>query len=416
MKRAILLASLTPFALYAMPAAAKPSVVVGACKPNLPSYGSIGAALMSSPAGAVINVCPGVYAEQLTITKGVTLQGVSDGMSSAPTIVPPAGGLATNYTSGSGTQYAAQVLALNANNVTIANLTINGTGNNLNCAPILTGVMFVNSAGAIRNNQAINQALSPQSQLGGCQTGNAIEARSEDGRSHAVTITGNQVTGFQKNGIIARGIGLLYSITGNSVVGQGATPSIAQNGIELISGSAGVTSLNVVSDLYYTGADYGSIGVLVYNAPNASVTSNTVSNTQGAVFVEEDGTTADTPAISKNIVTTTHTFDGIDVCGVSGGTISANTINGSDGAAIHVDGECGAGSNGVTVSTNKVNGACAGVLEGSLTSGTSIQNNVVRNATVIMQGNSDTCTVTTPQSLARLRGGLQHTHHLVVRP
>ncbi len=41
---------------------------VGTCKPTLPSFLSISAAVSSVPAGSTIEVCPGTYAEQVIIS------------------------------------------------------------------------------------------------------------------------------------------------------------------------------------------------------------------------------------------------------------------------------------------------------------------------------------------------------------
>ena len=52
---------------------------VGTCKPRLPSFTTITAAVTSVPAGSVIDVCPGTYAEQFTISQPLTLQGIATG-------------------------------------------------------------------------------------------------------------------------------------------------------------------------------------------------------------------------------------------------------------------------------------------------------------------------------------------------
>jgi hypothetical protein len=47
---------------------------VGTCKTG--AFGSIQTAVNTVPAGSIIDVCPGTYAEQVIISKGLTLQGV----------------------------------------------------------------------------------------------------------------------------------------------------------------------------------------------------------------------------------------------------------------------------------------------------------------------------------------------------
>ena len=41
------------------------AVTVGTCRPSENKYTTISAAITAAPAGGVINVCPGTYAEQI---------------------------------------------------------------------------------------------------------------------------------------------------------------------------------------------------------------------------------------------------------------------------------------------------------------------------------------------------------------
>jgi len=55
------------------------TLVVGSCKPNQPSYATIQAAVDAAGAtpGATVLVCPGTYAEQVSIATPLTLKGLS---------------------------------------------------------------------------------------------------------------------------------------------------------------------------------------------------------------------------------------------------------------------------------------------------------------------------------------------------
>ncbi|MEJ0044787.1 MAG: hypothetical protein WDN04_00455 [Rhodospirillales bacterium] len=75
---------------------ARHTVVVGSCLPNSISLPTITQAIAAAGANTLIKICPGTYPEQLTITKSVTLEGVTSGNSSEVLIVPPAGGLTNN--------------------------------------------------------------------------------------------------------------------------------------------------------------------------------------------------------------------------------------------------------------------------------------------------------------------------------
>ncbi len=398
-------------ACLALPCAGHAKAVsqVGQCKGNtVLHFTTIGAALAAqSSAGSTIYLCPNVYAEQLTITNPTNLIGVNDGTSSGAILTAPASGLVANAPgSDPNVPYAAQIAVIGAGTVTISNVTVDGTNNQIDgCAPILVGILYQNTSGTVQNSRVINQALvNGQNGLGGCQSGNAIELLGSG--SQTVNVVGNDVTGFQKNGITVDSV--VATITGNTVTGQGATSAIAQNGIETDSSPGVLISQNVVSDLVYTGQYGGATGILIYDSAQAQVKSNTGTNTQGVIYDFADETGAsDAPTITSNRIQATHTFDGIDVCGVGSAVISGNTVNGSDESAVHLDSECVAyNSDGsttrlyssATVSNTKVNGACVGILvgSGSTLSSKSGTNSLFSTISNTLLG-SDTCPGTAPQ-------------------
>ena len=67
------------------------TVAVGNCEPGLPKYSTIQLAVDSVPPNSTIKVCPGIYPEQVTISKSLTISGDSNGNNNAVTIIPPAG-------------------------------------------------------------------------------------------------------------------------------------------------------------------------------------------------------------------------------------------------------------------------------------------------------------------------------------
>src|SRR6516165_6574893 len=58
--------------------AATITYIVGTCKSGT-QFSTIQSALDASPAPDTVEVCPGQYPEQITITKPVTLEGISEG-------------------------------------------------------------------------------------------------------------------------------------------------------------------------------------------------------------------------------------------------------------------------------------------------------------------------------------------------
>jgi hypothetical protein len=384
-----------------------------ACK-NLASYPTISQAVSSVPAGSTIYICPGTYAEQVVINKNLALIGeASNGTtgtgasgSNNPVIVSPSGGVQANTTDlygyPSGEPTAAQVLVQTLPNsqgvwgapivVNISNITVDGSNNGLNsCGTDLVGIYYQNASGTVNHVTTRYQEL-PTADFG-CQDGLAIYAQSGYGTgTGTVTLENSSVHDYDKNGITADGTGMVATITGNYVVGIGATTLIAQNGIQLSDGAAGKIESNTVTDDAYSNPSdcytnnvpcYSATGILLYDSGGSSgsmvtISGNTVSNTQGGIVVVTDGAeTADYNTVTSNKVTTTpaivvtgytYLLDGIDLCS-NHNTATSNTVFNSSGSGVHLDSSCtepGGGASGIgTASSNIVNEACAGVLTGT---------------------------------------------------
>jgi pectin methylesterase-like acyl-CoA thioesterase len=94
------------FTMLVMLAASAPlqalNYEVGGCKTGSSwvNFTTISAAVIGVPAGATIQVCPGVYPEQVTITQPLTLLGIRSGNANRAVItIAPNGNLAPNVTS-----------------------------------------------------------------------------------------------------------------------------------------------------------------------------------------------------------------------------------------------------------------------------------------------------------------------------
>jgi len=61
---------------FVLPTAHATTVAVGSCTSHI-FFPSIQVAVNSVPSGSTIDICPGIYPEQVTITKKLTLIGVS---------------------------------------------------------------------------------------------------------------------------------------------------------------------------------------------------------------------------------------------------------------------------------------------------------------------------------------------------
>src|SRR6516165_1032911 len=113
--------------------AASVTYIVGACKTGT-QFSTIQSALDPSPAPDIVEVCPGQYPEQITITNPVTLEGISAGNQAQARIVTPAGGLPVNADVNLGdgvpAPAAVQIYVKNVTGpVNLTNLQVNGIAN-----------------------------------------------------------------------------------------------------------------------------------------------------------------------------------------------------------------------------------------------------------------------------------------------
>jgi hypothetical protein len=401
------------------------------------TFNSISAAVAGVVSNSTVYVCPGTYAEQVVITKRLTLIGVSGNGtqgttasgSNNPVITSPASGVAVN----SADLYnayptAAQIFVQTPTGsvatpivVKISNIVVDGSNNQVaSCGIDLVGIYYQNASGTLDHVVTRYQEMGPN--YFGCQPGaTGIYVQSGYGThgTATVTIENNSVHDYQKNGITADGSGTVATIENNYIVGIGATPLTAQNGIQVSDGASGKVTGNTVTDDVYVNSQtcytdntgcYSATGILLYDSGGTAgsqlaVTGNTVSNTQGAIVAYTDGTeTADYNNVTSNKITTnsaivvagaTYLLDGIDLCS-NHNTASKNTIFYSSGSGVHVDSSCmepgnQASGNDSSVTSNTVNEACAGVLAGN-GSGNTFSGNVSYNV-VETTATGDSCPV-----------------------
>jgi uncharacterized protein len=149
----------------------------------------------------------------------------------------------------------------------------------------LRGILLDGASGVLANNHVIDL----RQDTSGCQEGNGIEVRnhiegrapfSTRGRDVVVAVTGNEVRGYQKTGIVVNG-SVLALVHGNTVAGLGKVPYIAQNGVQVAFGGTGVVSHNTITNNYYTGtADAQACGVLLHHDDHATQLGNTFAGNQ----------------------------------------------------------------------------------------------------------------------------------------
>jgi len=419
------------FTCFLTPNLQAATVVVGTCK-NLVQFSSIGAAISAVPSGSTIDICPGVYMEQLAINKSLTLIGVVNGTSDGVVILPPMAGLATNATSlSSGNPIAAHVWVLGPATVNFSNLIVDSFGNNvLACTPDVIGILYQNASGVMNHIGTRNQWVGTSendTNYNGCQSGLGIYVQSGNSGTSAVTVENSSVHDYQKNGITGNEPGTTMTISSNDVTGQGATNGAAENGIQIGFGATGTVIGNLVIDDVWapdTINDTGdaAAGILLYDTSGTPlVKTNTVGNTQyGIALVTDTSGEGDGATVSGNRVFGTRIFDGIDVC-TNSNIIQSNTIMNSSESAIHLDASCGVFDGGTSgnsnaLSSNTMIDACTGILSDSGTTNSIGANSYFAAGTT--SGSSCTPTASHHHNVRkpRTRGGLNGGYRGPARP
>jgi hypothetical protein len=185
--------------------------------------------------------------------------------------------------------------------VAITRTVVDATGCDIGIyyAPGMTGSVDQSSVagatyfGIVNHSSTVDVTRSSVSNIGdrpfgGAQHGNAILYTTEnqvinpDGTITVVTvgsasgtISGNQVSLYQKGGILVRGLGASAEILDNEVKGLGPVDFIAQNGIQVSNGGSGTVRENIVSDNDYTPPGVTSCGILLLQAAGVKVQQNT---------------------------------------------------------------------------------------------------------------------------------------------
>ncbi len=274
--------------------------IVGTCKTGT-RFTTIQDALNATPAPTIVEVCPGKYPEQVTITKPVTLEGIASGNSSLATIVAPSGTMVNNATLVNGDAAAVQILVKNVSGaVNLTNLVVDGSNDDASGAATV-GILFMNTPGTINHMVPYNvtaglggygiyleggsanpKVTVENSTIDHDETGVWVQSDSTSSELTAViqnnlasscatcmdvqagatvTISNNMIN---TNGVIGIALsGSTGSVTGNTIVG-------GQDGID--EGDAG---FSIKSNKIYNASRFGinlDIAVLT-----ADVTGNTVS-------------------------------------------------------------------------------------------------------------------------------------------
>ena len=258
-----------------------------------------------------VDVCPGAYFEQVTILDSLVLTR-APGASGPVTIQLPAAvgadqtkGLSTTNcqaTDGANKiaapQSVIEVCAAGPGgtntygvNVTINDVTVAGNWPNSVCYDSLYGILVGGGARLLLTGSTVEEIGAYP--LNGCQGGVGVEVGLDPTSQvgHA-SLSDDIIETYQKNGITVDGPGSTADIDHVVVTGAGATPSIAQNGIQISNGATGSVTRSTVTGNNYTGTgNASSTGILVFGGCGsplvyrAQLTGNSLSQNDIGIYL-----------------------------------------------------------------------------------------------------------------------------------
>ncbi len=295
------------------------------------AYATIGAALTAAAAGDEIDICPGTYPEQLVIIKPVTLRGLSvNGVNRV--LVQPT----TMYNVGT-FSFQAVISVVNTQGVVIEGLTIDASMNTVSgCAVTLSGIHFYNSSGAAVNNAIsgtqLPNPLSCTTLFPGNGFGVQVDTTAGQTGPFPVSVSGNSIHDFNRDGILVNGAGITADISGNTISGVGPSSGYFQFGVFIALGAVGhvthntITQGNCGSIAYLACVGLRSEGVVFRAAGDGSaVDSNFISNVQSGIFLNG----ANNVQITNNVIMNVDALDGIDIQGSAAGYFTNSVISGN---------------------------------------------------------------------------------------
>jgi parallel beta-helix repeat protein len=333
--------------------ATTPTVVVGpsTCRPKYVHFSTIQSAISAVPAGSNILVCPGTYPEQVVITQPVNLSGVTDGTGDAAVITVPPSGLAQNGTLSGLGPVAVQLLVENTVLVTVANLTIDGSGAGcVSGANRVFGLEYYFVGTAVDGTSAGKiQNVVVRNELDTCTLTDGIEIDNS-----YITLSNNEVHDIDITPIGTRGGQV--NISNNNIQN-------ALNGIVVSTSTAANTvTNNTISNIGPSVGFTIPVGVWL-DRSNATVTKNTVSGASAGYGVYLPGSTAGANVNGNKV---NDTFIGLYLLNSTANTlVQSNTIARASYGIVDVS--TGGGN---TITKNTVNEAYYGVYVGGPTADT----------------------------------------------
>jgi hypothetical protein len=348
-------------------------------------YTAIGDAVKAASSGDLIEICPALYQEQLTITKSLTLLGRQSEVAGLPinrVVIQPASLATTVVNDGAvSAPVTAVISVIGATGVTIRNLAIDASQNQLNgCALLVAGVYFHNSSGEIGNNaifgaQVPSCIVTKAAQNG---TGFGVVIDTDTTGTFSVLVDQNSIHDYSKDGVLVIGTGITATISDNTISGKGPGAANLQFGVFIENGAVAHIKKNVITE--------GLCGVLSGSAclavrsegvtlkavgDGTTVEGNIIMNAQHGIFIN-GGNLA---RITNNQIRNIDAGNGMNIQGTASGFFTNSLIAGNvifnvgpidqnaslNAAGCGIDEVPGTGVSGNTIINNTVSDAYCGV-------------------------------------------------------
>ncbi len=265
-------------------------------------YTTVQSALNAAAPGALVNVCEGTYTEQIQIVKPVKLALATGGKATLQLPSTPAAST-TSCDTAEGVEAGQidEVSVCTAGKVTISRLKIDALAPIETCAGPLNAINVGGGAELTATIDEIVGASTTLSAYKGCQHGLAVQVGSGNSEVGHATLSDDSITGYEKNGPTASNAGSTLTVTGSLIEGEGASPYIAQNGIQVAFGAKGAISENTISGNecevsgVCTSSSEEATGLLFYGAAaGTKVSDNTISGNDIGVYYASTSATQPT--------------------------------------------------------------------------------------------------------------------------
>jgi Ca2+-binding RTX toxin-like protein len=280
------------------------------------TYSTIQAAVNAAGIGDTIVVSAGTYVEQVVVEGKTDLIIVAADGAQVTVQAPP--DLVETARSISGREIHAIFTVKNSTNVVLEGIDIDGAGagNTVDEADgagqaNFYGVFYRDSSGGLVDvdvRHVRDQLIGGE--LSGVQRG--VGVGTDNSSPLAFSMTGGSISDFQKNATVFNGA--VLNVTGVSIAGDGATASIAQNGIQ-VTNSTGTIAGNTISGIGYSGPGGAYSGaVLAFGNTDLHIQDNVI-------------TGANLQDLAARVVGVYVFQNGPAGAPSSGGSISGNTIS-----------------------------------------------------------------------------------------